>query len=812
MKMKAEAFIIVISVLTLANLLRAGDNKAVDGGGGGRKNFTIHYIGVFSGCQWTMDNTTNTTSRLRNFSIDSKLIQTIIGDIITDLNSTQDASDGKVLTLDYQIFDVCEDLSRLTDVILTIALDERFALVDERLGYAESTVLAVLSHLTPRFEQFLETSIRAVLPKTLFINLHVGRRADGTYFVANVLGYAQELLNFAELFGWHHITFLSITTEGDHFPYWILFKYSLELFSQQKTFCIDAYDLRSHDEIDRLFLLSRLTLGNNTRRNDNVFVLFGNNKHVITVLDHLVNLTKQRKIVVLAHDFNHPYTFDNVSLYPFILINSMNIQRFKYSQIEHSNILEEFSNNTQQKLKLLTKSLYYEIRNTMDLLKNQIELLSVLKNSHAQTESEADLLDMFYDIRKYLFNSMTSKSTYFNVHSIQPRSGATAEVVERFYIQTLNTPTISHMKSIGVKRTNCPGLICQPGHFKTYGNTSRFGSGWKCVLCPKHFFKNMYGNHKCIPCFGRLSIDNGYRTGCVDPYKNIYQVPSSSIELILIKVISCFGLALTTGSALIFWTRRKTPVVSTSDYVLSMVHQAVIAALFLVLPIPHLWRANTYSCLFKVLPISILYTASISVVFVKSQKLLKAFLSKVRISTKEVRQTTAFQLLAITLFLFSANGVLVVCLQHTKPGVFTKVLYFVRKHYCNTYFHANLVLGFVVFLQLLCLVQAFRGRNLPHVINDGMLLVYSTLVTSCSYAVMFVTVRFEVDPMKKDLYQTAIVAFNNLTVWFLLYGQKCFQMVFRPHTNTKEYFRKDRLREAFRTAESTMELRMLKNS
>ena len=111
-----------------------------------------------------------------------------------------------------------------------------------------------------------------------------------------------------------------------------------------------------------------------------------------------------------------------------------------------------------------------------------------------------------------------------------------------------------------METSHCPRLNCQPGFYRSYEKVT-YGFSWKCIQCTKNHFKPDAGNHECKPCEGRLSIDNGERTACVDPYKNIH-VDFSSKEFHIIGIASFLGLFIVIVTFIIFIWKRNTPIVT----------------------------------------------------------------------------------------------------------------------------------------------------------------------------------------------------------------------------------------------------------
>ena len=116
-----------------------------------------------------------------------------------------------------------------------------------------------------------------------------------------------------------------------------------------------------------------------------------------------------------------------------------------------------------------------------------------------------------------------------------------------------------------------------------------------------------------------------------------------------------------------------------------------------------------------------------------------------------------------------------------------------RSHVCNTHFHISFVIASMMFIQLMCSIQAFRGRHLPSIMNDAMMLTYLTFILTISFAVSFVMVYFQ-SLEKKETFQTCVIVCNNFIICLMMYGQKVFRMLAYPKKNTRVYFQELRMR------------------
>lgn len=191
----------------------------------------------------------------------------------------------------------------------------------------------------------------------------------------------------------------------------------------------------------------------------------------------------------------------------------------------------------------------------------------------------------------------------------------------------------------------------------------------------------------------------------------------------------------------IFYKYKNTPIVTTSRLRTSIVHLIVIMSIFITVPIAYIGKPNKLKCFLRPLIIAVLYNCNISLLLTKSNKILSAYNSKQVSSVFTVRREKAAEIFVVLL-----NQAIVLCIVITAfykdpakvlrtggtyDGKVTTVLY------CNTMDEHHIAVGYTMFLKVLCLVQAFRCRRLPSVLNEAMEIVYS-----CIIAIFFCTIKF----------------------------------------------------------------------
>ena len=192
---------------------------------------------------------------------------------------------------------------------------------------------------------------------------------------------------------------------------------------------------------------------------------------------------------------------------------------------------------------------------------------------------------------------------------------------------------------------------------------------------------------------------------------------------------------------------------------------------------------------------SILYTLHVSCLYTKSQKLVMAFGSNIRLTASEVRNTNVSQIFTIVILLLITNGGLVSIYFQVIPQIVSQSdpKNMVRYLKCNTLANQNILIIFLTCCQIICSVQAYRCRTLPDVMNEAMSLFYSIIVTSVSFGVSFPISYFRQQQIDKEFLGVAVLMINCFVTIFLLYGKKCYIMIFKPQQNTRKYFNNRRM-------------------
>ena len=342
--------------------------------------------------------------------------------------------------------------------------------------------------------------------------------------------------------------------------------------------------------------------------------------------------------------------------------------------------------------------------------------------------------------------------------------------------------------------SKCLYVTCGPGRYKQFGKKNQMKwdteYGYRCLKCPKNHVKPLKGDSLCYPCTS-FHIANDLRTHCYDPYIdtflnfNMFTVKTCTITSLSIATMVVFVMVM-----LIVY--RKTPLVNAIDFKVSILHLFTLLMQFLMPCYFFLGKPHFLRCMSLPISICIFNTITISIVLVKSQKLLQAFQSKIKLNRKETRKTIVKQAITVTINILIAMSILTVSLNGRLVNIDSKRLpkSIEKLLVCNTHLHSSILLGFQICLQIACLVPAYRGRKLPNVFNEAMTVVYACFTMTITLVVMFPIQFFQKDLRDEQLVVWVALIFNGCEQFMFMYGKKLYILIFQPKKNTKEYFQK----------------------
>ena len=596
------------------------------------------------------------------------------------------------------------------------------------------------------------------------------------------------LMRQIEFFKWQHIGLVALISHDDcvYFEY---FKSILNRLHASKHVCFFAQFVNISANG---FEWKDITVGHVREQEVNITILFGHPLHQYQLMKQMEEVTLTAKRLWVTHEIAKIPSFTD------LFISNHNTMRYERTKNKLYNVLPELSTfisgwaKTDETVLKIYKAIQYEsvglVNRIFKLILHSNELIAKKRHSSIRKSLRLSITQYYTTMLKMRirkngyepFHLETTRPVYDSLPNIKKHSVVATGLDE------------NHRKLLS--SSQCYRIECPPGQMKTFGKLSekqtkwRYHYGWTCMQCPKGTVKSSHGDGPCISCQG-IFIANEYQTNCYDPY-TLIKLRLFDQKPIIIFTFTAFAILLNIITTCILFINRNTPIGRIIDMKTSVLQLSVILILLCSLPVLFVGKNSSMACVVKLVAIFPLYTLVIAVIVVRSQKLLKAFNSKVLVTRREIFLTIMKQTLTIISLTFTSFGLLALTLLYELPGIQTILFKEVLKKelHCTYTFHLNLQVFLCVVIHVACVLPAYRGRNLPNIFNEGMAILYLSFITTISLGVMVGIQYFQPHQISRDLTTWVGLTSNCVFVMLFLYGQKVYFIICKPEKNTKRYF------------------------
>ena len=683
---------------------------------------------------------------------------------IIELNNKTDFS----VAVDFISFDVCNDSNILVEHLITILLQKEFFYQGED---AKKQRVFLLHAFVP---PFMSKLIEEITSGVEFVKLCAPVNCDERFLLQLSEDYSQYLFELLHKLKWYDVTLVLVTQNNLRFPWLHYFEESYNLLKETKQICLKKKMFQvpqknfTHYMVYKVFPVLRDIVSNKS-----ALVFFHPSIMHPYIKWQMNKLSITTKLIF--HDFTLYTETDQIN---WLAIN--NIQRSRLdTYLKH--VSNEFSideSHGEQNIFQFALSLGMYIR----LLLGRSALSEVIKFAYNLLEGEGAQSSILRPVSYSIYRQQNPKLW---LHHPDIAS-------DRFF----NSFNFAHL--------SCSIPQCWPGYqqeYKTiyssvlYDEQTRF----ECVKCPVNHVIQNPGN-SCKPCKGLRFFDNGNRTKCIDPFEDRFPA-FEAFNLLIVVILSSFAATSCFIFLVIFIMNRNTPVVKVSDYHVSLLHLSTLFTTIILTVFSYTFPTNDLGinfltiCVSRNLLLTICYASNVAFIFIKSQKLLNAFLSTLRLTSSEMKRTIAVQMFTVFLFPLISNALLLIMYtRNGVPHIIQKLdhMNLIRINSCSTTQQRNFLMWNMNIYQMVCLIQAFRGRNLPGPMNNAMALVYATMTTTISFVVCIILSLFQHGTFM-DFIECTVIILNCATSAYLLYAQQCFTAIFRPQKNTRQYFSHKRM-------------------
>ena len=328
--------------------------------------------------------------------------------------------------------------------------------------------------------------------------------------------------------------------------------------------------------------------------------------------------------------------------------------------------------------------------------------------------------------------------------------------------------------------------------------TSSFKESCSKIIC-KFNYKNVYQSNTMMDnasitshrysCQKCRNIDNNL-SQCQRHYEH---VPYYTSLAYVVYTVMSVGVLTTATACMIFLVYKKTPYVKASHQFMSLVQLFAHFLLFLA-PAMFIGKPSQTLCALRPITFGILFTFIMAMIVTKTQKLNFIFQSRLRVSKRQVQMSQKMEIsliLIMMLIQFCIAGLSYFMSPSRILIVYNKALqsYIVR---CNTDEELMIQMTFGFLLEIMCMIQAFKARNLPENFNETKHIFIAMILCIMTEAIGLLLRYYVIKKnINKALIDALILILMNCILLVIMYGHKCYVIVFRPHLNTPSAFKQN---------------------
>ena len=325
---------------------------------------------------------------------------------------------------------------------------------------------------------------------------------------------------------------------------------------------------------------------------------------------------------------------------------------------------------------------------------------------------------------------------------------------------------------------------CRPGYYPIYTGHNR--CCWVCKFCENKYFKTAEGQDECLKCDEKNSLTNENRTMCIPFTYHFFQIEGNKTNIVFI--LATIGSLYSTMILFVFVKNRKTPVVKSSNFPLSLIQIIFHAMQSLQLLISAL-KQTQMVCIFNAVTTGSIIKLIIAIHFVKTNQLLTVFQSTKRIKRKHF--VKASEVVVPGAFVVANTLLDIIHLVHStfEFGIYEKKAEHLRLRYCQmtSFFYIDVIT--VIFFSVICSIKAFSGRRLPSNYNEMRFIFLGTFTLIIQMLLSLILHANFQNEGTVIFVDSLVVFFASFSVLTITYGYKVYIVLFCKNKNTTAAFK-----------------------